>query len=407
MDSERLTRPGIRRIRGAGPPRGLDRPSAPDSPSPSPRLCAVVLSAAILLAAAPSAWAGAGLTITTEFPASLTAGQTGVPAAVSVTNASSGTEGGQSITLSAITLVAACATQAISGADCPAAAIEPGALRLPASAVGEVGTGCAGTTFALVLIDAVQGKYRLTPGAPVVLGPRGSPTAACVIDIAFDVVAPPTRDADPAKLGKQTDQIAFALGASTDGQPAGAFGTAETTVTADESPVAAYTPSTYSPTVGQTVSFDGTASADPDGTIVSLRWVWGDGTPDGTGLRPTHVFTVPGLRSVGLYVTDSDGRTAAVGHGVTVGDELPTAAYAPTTYAPAAGQSVSFDAGASLDPDGTMVSFRWVWGDGTPDASGVTATHVFATAGVRSVGLYATDSDGRTGAVGHTIVVAP
>ncbi|MGI8800931.1 MAG: PKD domain-containing protein, partial [Solirubrobacteraceae bacterium] len=150
------------------------------------------------------------------------------------------------------------------------------------------------------------------------------------------------------------------------------------TVTVDEPPIAAYTPSTYSPAVGQTVSFDGSASSDPDGSIAAYRWVWGDGTPDGSGRAPTHVFTATGVRSVGLYVTDSDGGTAAVGHGITVkasADESPTAAYAPSTYGPVVGQTVSFDGSASSDPDGSIVAYRWVWGDGTPDGSGRAPTH--------------------------------
>ncbi len=178
------------------------------------------------------------------------------------------------------------------------------------------------------------------------------------------------------------------------------------TVTAsDESPTAAYTPSSYTPRIGQTVSFNGSASNDPDGTITTYRWVWGDGTPDGSGATPTHVFTTQGLRSVGLYVTDSGGRAAAVGHGITVGDELPTAAYTPSSYTPRVGQTVSFNGSASSDPDGTISTYRWVWGDGTPDGSGVAPTHVFTTQGVHSVGLYVTDSGGQTAAVGHGITV--
>ncbi len=174
---------------------------------------------------------------------------------------------------------------------------------------------------------------------------------------------------------------------------------------ADELPTAAYTPSTYTPAIGQTVSFNGTASNDPDGTIATYRWAWGDGTPDGSGPTPTHVFTTTGTHSVGLYVTDSDGKTAAVGHGITVGDELPTAAYTPSTYTPAIGQTVSFNGTASNDPDGTIATYRWAWGDGTPDGSGPTPTHVFTTTGTHSVGLYVTDSDGKTAAVGHGITV--
>ncbi len=175
--------------------------------------------------------------------------------------------------------------------------------------------------------------------------------------------------------------------------------------TVDETPTAAYTPSTYAPAVGQTVSFNGTASSDPDGTITGYRWVWGDGTPDGSGPAPTHVFTTQGVRSVGLYATDSSGQTAAVGHGITVGDEPPAAAYTPSSYRPPAGQTVSFNASASSDPDGSIVSYRWVWGDGTPDGSGVSAAHVFTAEGIHSVGLYVTDTDGKTNAVGHGITV--
>ena len=172
----------------------------------------------------------------------------------------------------------------------------------------------------------------------------------------------------------------------------------------DEPPTAAYTPSSFRPASGQTVSFNASASSDPDGTIASYVWKWGDGTPDGSGKAPTHVFTVEGVHSVGLYLTDSAGQTAAVGHGITVGDELPAAAYSPSTYTPHAGQTVTFHATAS-DVDGSITGYVWKWGDGTPDGSGATATHVFTVEGVHSVGLYVTDSAGQTAAVGHGITV--
>ncbi|MGI8803169.1 MAG: PKD domain-containing protein [Solirubrobacteraceae bacterium] len=174
----------------------------------------------------------------------------------------------------------------------------------------------------------------------------------------------------------------------------------------DEALVVAYTPSTYTPTVGQAVTFSGSAG-DPDGSIVTYRWVWGDGTPDGSGPTATHAFGTPGLRSVGFYVADSDGMTAAVAHGITAGvpDELPVVAYTPSTFTPTVGQTVTFS-GSAGDPDGSILTYRWVWGDGTPDGSGPTPAHAFATPGLRSVGLYVTDSDGRTAAVGHGITVS-
>jgi PKD repeat protein len=48
--------------------------------------------------------------------------------------------------------------------------------------------------------------------------------------------------------------------------------------------------------------------------------------------------------------------------------------------------------------DGTIVSFAWNWGDGTPDGSGATATHAYAAAGTWTVTLTVTDGDGATAA---------
>ncbi|MEA2300444.1 MAG: hypothetical protein QOE44_979, partial [Solirubrobacteraceae bacterium] len=179
-------------------------------------------------------------------------------------------------------------------------------------------------------------------------------------------------------------------------------------------PAAAFSPSTYTPVVGQTVSFNGSASTAtaPGAPIVSYRWVWGDGTPDGSGPTATHAFVAPVKLSVGLYVTDSLGSVGAEGHTITVsplGAPPPTAAYTPSTYTPAVGQTVSFNGSASTAtaPGATITGYRWVWGDGTPDGSGPTATHAFAAPGKVSVGLYVTDTNGTTAAVGHGITVGP
>ncbi|MCA1690148.1 MAG: PKD domain-containing protein, partial [Actinobacteria bacterium] len=260
-----------------------------------------------------------------------------------------------------------------------------------------VGVGQAISDTATV----IAGQGVPAPTGTVTFKIYGPSDATCAGTPAFTVIAnlsggtatssPPTFTADSTGTYRF---VATYTGDASNNPAGGSCGDANESVTVgvDEKPTAAYVPSTYNPAVGQTVSFDGRGSADPDGTIVTYRWVWGDGTPDGSGPTPTHVFTAAtsGPRSVGLYVTDSDGQTAAVGHGITVGaDELPTAAYTPSTYTPTVGQTVSFDGRASNDPDGTIVTYRWVWGDGTPDGSGSTPTHVFTapTSGPRSVGL--------------------
>jgi PKD domain len=78
---------------------------------------------------------------------------------------------------------------------------------------------------------------------------------------------------------------------------------------------------TWTPTTvfaGQTVSFDGSASSDADGTIASYDWQWGDTTPDSSIAKPTHVFATPGTYQVALFVRDDNTQSGAAIHNVTV-----------------------------------------------------------------------------------------
>ena len=56
----------------------------------------------------------------------------------------------------------------------------------------------------------------------------------------------------------------------------------------------------------QNCSFDGTNSSDPDGSIASYAWNFGDGTT-GSGATPTHHYNQAGTYTVSLVVTDNRG----------------------------------------------------------------------------------------------------
>lgn len=73
-------------------------------------------------------------------------------------------------------------------------------------------------------------------------------------------------------------------------------------------PVASFSFSPASPRVGQAVRFDGTAARDPDGTIDSYSWRFGDGT-SGSGATASHAYTKPGTFTVQLSVADNSGGT--------------------------------------------------------------------------------------------------
>ncbi len=64
----------------------------------------------------------------------------------------------------------------------------------------------------------------------------------------------------------------------------------------------------YSGVVGAEVTFDGSGSSDPDGTIVAYDWDFGDGGV-GTGANPTYIYGAAGLYNVTLTVTDDTGLT--------------------------------------------------------------------------------------------------
>jgi hypothetical protein len=85
----------------------------------------------------------------------------------------------------------------------------------------------------------------------------------------------------------------------------------------NQPPVAAFTfapndPPT-GPKAGQTVTFDGSSSSDPDGHVTGWAWSFG-----GAGVQATNAFPNPGIYPVTVTVTDDRGGTAQVTHEVKV-----------------------------------------------------------------------------------------
>jgi PKD repeat protein len=162
----------------------------------------------------------------------------------------------------------------------------------------------------------------------------------------------------------------------------------------------------YSGTLNAAIAFSGAASSDPDGSIASYAWDFGDGST-GTGATPSHSYAGVGTYTVTLTVTDNGGlansatTTAAVSTGSTPQAPVarPGGPYSGTVNA-----TVSFDGSSSSDPDGRVVSYDWSFGDGGT-ASGAQALHAYASAGTYTVTLTVTDDSGQTGSATTTATV--
>jgi PKD repeat protein len=204
--------------------------------------------------------------------------------------------------------------------------------------------------------------------------------------------------------GHVCSTLADSGGAVPTGQYAGLTATADTangtatmwsiilrTVEPNQAPTAAFTFTCTS----AACDFDGTDSSDPDGSVVSYAWDFGDGGT-ATGSTPNHDFVTSGTRDVTLTVTDDEGTTGSVviPVGVTRTNAPPTASFTVNcTFL-----VCSFDATYSADIDGTIASYAWDFGDGVTDTTTTsTTTHTYGSAGAYAPALVVTDNDGGTG----------
>lgn len=152
-----------------------------------------------------------------------------------------------------------------------------------------------------------------------------------------------------------------------------------------------------SPTEGPaplTVEFDASRSADPNGEIVKYKWDFGDGTSE-NGMFATHTYNSAGTFIATLTVRDKCGKrdTDTVKIEATSTNATPVAEFTYSPIDPGVGQTVSFDASDSYDPDGEIISYNWDFGDGG-SGTGIAVEHVYQNAGSFAVTLTVEDNVG-------------
>jgi PKD repeat protein len=93
-----------------------------------------------------------------------------------------------------------------------------------------------------------------------------------------------------------------------------------------EPPVAIFDYSPKPVIVSQMITFDASASYDPDGTIVNYEWNFGD-SGAATGQIATHTYTSPGNYQANLTVTDNDAMTNSTIKEIVVYESRPAKLY--------------------------------------------------------------------------------
>jgi len=173
------------------------------------------------------------------------------------------------------------------------------------------------------------------------------------------------------------------------------------------SPIASFSFLPANPTAFSDVRFNASASTGGLGAVVTnYVWDFGDNT-SGTGVTPTHQYTVSGSYIVRLTVTDSNGGTnTSAGQTVNVGvGAAPTAAFIVNPSGPIVGQTIFFNAATSAAGTGhRLIRYEWNFGDGSTK-SGSNVSKSYSTAGIYTVVLTVTDEVGQTAQTVNSVTV--
>lgn len=158
-----------------------------------------------------------------------------------------------------------------------------------------------------------------------------------------------------------------------------------------------------------TVTFDASASYDPDGSIANFSWTFGDDAV-GNGKVVTHTYAANGTYNATLTVADNGNAKNSTSKDVTV---KKTIVPPPATKKPIAMITVDLKVNLTVTLNGsdseafgdrTIVSYAWTFGDST-SGSGAVVTHTYAANGTYNVTLTVTDSSGATNSTSIKVTV--
>lgn len=153
------------------------------------------------------------------------------------------------------------------------------------------------------------------------------------------------------------------------------------------------------------VLFDASSSR---GSIISFDWTFGDGTT-GAGETTNHVFTNAGSYETTLKATDNIGAVDRETVIITItgspgSNTPPTAVISSSSTVGDSPLPVDFDGSMSTDEDGSIMLYKWAFGDGAAGV-GQLASYTYFTPGNFDSTLTVTDDGGLSDSTSTPVIV--
>lgn len=150
---------------------------------------------------------------------------------------------------------------------------------------------------------------------------------------------------------------------------------------------------TFTSTVDNTtVTFVNTTKED-EGSTVTYRWDFGDGSEISTEKSPVHTYSANGSYTVKLQATTATGSKAITTNVVKVGDDASQVILtASANHTLGSNGVANFVASTSYTGSSTL-NYSWDYGDGST-GTGKTSSHTYTKNGVYSIVLTVNDNNG-------------
>lgn len=140
--------------------------------------------------------------------------------------------------------------------------------------------------------------------------------------------------------------------------------------------------------LNDTIQFNNYSTTGAGDNVTSYSWTFGDGTTD-TAKNPSHIYAY-GTDTVCLTINTAFGCTSNFCSPITVAN---TACEANFTVVISGGDTVQFNNNSTPGTADTIVSYLWMFGDGTSDTS-ANPVHTYNATGTDTVCLTITTKSG-------------